>query len=281
MATLIVVSLLVLATAFYLLWLQSSMLYMPKAYGAEHPLKADGSIVELEYASNQGQQIAYYLPPKAKPDALPNHVYMLFNGNASLALNWYELASRHPDGEIGFLLYDYPGYGACAGKPSPTAIAETSDKALAALSQHLNIETHELEKRLSVMGHSLGAATALQFAAHHPVATVVLIAPFTTLQEMACRVVGKPICYFLTHHLNNGQRLAELAKREPPPNVTIFHGDEDETIPVEMGRQLAQEFPHLVTYKEIKGCNHSDILTVAEADIHAAINYQKCADTST
>ena len=59
--------------------------------------------------------------------------------------------------------------------------------------------------------------------------------------------------------------LAELAARGPG-EVIIFHGDDDEAIPVWMSRQLAEGQKQIVRLREIPGGRHN---TIQETDADA------------
>ncbi len=111
-----------------------------------------------------------------------------------------------------------------------------------------------------MLGHSLGAATGLNFAARHPVERIVLIAPFTTMRAMARRSVGWPLCWLLLHNYDNRARLRELAARPHPPRIAIFHGEDDQFIPVAMGRGLAAMFPGMIAFHPVPGAGHASVL---------------------
>ncbi len=269
MKVLFIVVLGLIGVALFLLVVQHRLIYFPRPYDASYaPLFAE--LVELHYRTEAGQQVAFYFPPP-KTSSPPAHVWMLFGGIASLALNWIDFVQRFPDQSTGFLLIDYPGYGKCEGKASPTTILQSTEQAVDQLAKYLQIDRAKLEQRLGVMGHSLGTAAALLFAARHPIDRVILLAPFTSLFDMACRIVGIPLCYLLLHNYDNRARLAELAAHPVPPQVTIIHGNHDEVVPVEMARELAQLFPHLITYLEVEQGSHNDILSLAEPHIWAAM----------
>ena len=196
----------------------------------------------------------------------------MFHGNASLALDCLYLLDPVPDRTAGYLMIDYPGYGECAGNPTPEVILDSSEKAMAALAEKLKADPKALFGHLNVFGYSLGASAALQLAARHPVERVVLIAPFTSLPDMARRVVGWPMCLLLRHRFDNRTRLAELARQPTRPGVTIFHGDRDGVVPVQMGRELAAMVPGWIQYHEILGADHIDVLNDAGAMIQKAMS---------
>ena len=232
-----------------LLWLfcviPPKIIYRPSRYPS--PLFLEPGVKRVPYQTDQGPQTAFYVQSGDPQD----HVWLLFSGNASLALHWMSLVRKLPG---AFLLFDYPGYGECKGTCSPEAIQDAAKAACAALEE----QTGPIH--WNVLGHSLGAAAALAFAAEHPVDKVVAIAPFTSIREMARRFVG-PLCYFPhRHHFDNRQRLGEIRKKSHVPEVHIFHGSRDPLIPVAMGRQLYNEFYEVVTYHEVRGADHNDIL---------------------
>jgi pimeloyl-ACP methyl ester carboxylesterase len=122
-----------------------------------------------------------------------------------------------------------------------------------------------------VIGHSIGCGAGLQFAARWNVDRVVLIAPFTTMREMARRVVGWPLCHLLLHNFDNRARLAELAARRLEPEVVLFHGTDDEVIPFEMGRSLAAEHPGMIRFHAVPGADHNTIVDTASEEILAEL----------
>jgi pimeloyl-ACP methyl ester carboxylesterase len=224
------------------------------------------ALVSLAYSTSQGRQTAFYLPPRNLP---LRRLWVLFPGNGSLALDWLNFLDPPPDPRDGFLLIDYPGYGDCQGFASPDHIQESAEAAFGSLAQSLHTEPGVLEAKLNLLCLSIGCATGLNFAVRHPVDRIILVAPFTTLRQMARRVVGWPLCYLLMHNFDNGDRLTELAARANPPRVTIFHGDADQTIPMAMGRQLAGLHPGMITFHAVPGAGHNTVLFNARSQISA------------
>lgn len=262
----------VLGFAGLLFFNQHRMIYFPRPYGPAYKMVLPKMAVELSYTTSQGRQRGYYLPPANAPSAAPERLWALFGGNGSLALDWSDFIARDPNRRDGFLLVDYPGYGWCEGSAEPSTIEESADKALAELAAHLRTTPAGLEPKLNVLGHSLGCAAGLQFAARHSVQRVVLLAPFTNLRAMARRTVGWPLCFLVLHNFDNRARLAELAARPQPPRVTIFHGVEDTLIPIQMGRSLAAKFPKMITFHEVPDADHNSVLLYAHEQVLATMN---------
>lgn len=236
------------------LW-QGALLYHPRPYDPAMLTMLPPRLVELAYMTEQGKQVAFYLPPH--DGKTPKVLWVLFAGNGSLGLEWLRHLRPSTAPRAGWLFVDYPGYGHCSGRSSRGAIRTSSDDALIALQQYLPSLRPIVEGSLYVMGHSLGAAVALEFATRHVTQHVVLLAPFTSMYDIAASVVVWPLTLLLRERYDNRQALALLAQHHPPPLITLLHGEDDEVVPVTMGRVLGQEFPTLVTYHELPGVDHN------------------------
>ncbi len=247
---------------------QQRMIYHPRPYPAGLALPAD--LVLVEYRTSQGLQTGYYLPPASPDPSGRATTWLLFGGNGSLALDWLNLIEHYPDPQCGFLLLDYPGYGRCQGRPSPDAILESAEGALAALAVTIGIPPERIQENIGVMGHSLGAATGLLYASRHPITRLVLISPFTSLKDMAARVVGPLLSHTLLHDYDNRTRLREVLTQKPAVPITIFHGNHDQVVPVAMGRELAAISPR-IDYREIDRGDHNYLLATAADEIRRAM----------
>lgn len=255
---------------FLLLFFQDRLIYHPRRYTIDAATRYP-SIIPLSYTTSQGLQQAFYLPPRFRPTDPPARLWVLFPGNGSLALNWVNFLDPPPASREGFLLIDYPGYGNCHGSPAPATIQTSAEAAFACLAQSLRTQPALLDQNLNLLCHSIGCAAGLNFAVRHPVDRIILLAPFTSLRDMARRTVGWPLCWLLLHDFDNRARLRELAARPHPPRILILHGADDQLVPVSMGRQLASMFPAMITFHDIPGADHNTILDDAHNQIYAAM----------
>ena len=232
-----------------------------------HQLLSASGAVELPFKIPTGGQTSFYLPPPSGA-VPPTRLWVLFSGNGSLALDWLPLARRDQNAGDAFLLIDYPGYGKSDGWPNIENTRAAAEGALAALATRLAVPPAALEPRLNAMGHSLGMAAALDFASRHPqVGEIILLAPFTSLREEAAVFIGTPLSKLLMANYDNRAVLLQLAERKPPPRVIIYHGMQDGMIPVQMGRELAAQFPGFVTFHGIPEATHNTIVAEAADDI--------------
>jgi pimeloyl-ACP methyl ester carboxylesterase len=264
----IILILLLTGLIFMLIRGQQGMIYYPRPYPPG--LTLPPGTIPLEYRTSQGLQTCFYLPPAAPKPNRRSKIWLLLGGNASLALDWLSLVESYPDPGAGFLLVDYPGYGRCQGRPSPAAILESTTGALAALATEISLPVAEIQAELGVLGHSLGAAAALLYAGRRPVGKLVLLSPFTSLKDMAARIVGPLLSHTLLHDYDNRARLREVLARKSPVPVTIIHGNHDQIVPVAMGRELAGLSPR-IRYQEIDRGDHNYLLVTNAADIHRAM----------
>jgi hypothetical protein len=272
MRLILIILVIVMIPAALLFFRQHSLIYYPRRYpdGFERALPA--GVEPLRYTTAVGEQVAFYVRPRSGP-AIPARVWVMFSGNASVALDWLFVIQRNPNEADAYLLIDYPGYGKSEGVAGIASTRGSADKAVSVLAEKLGLPENELAPRLCVVGVSLGAAAALEFAVGHPVQRAVLIAPFTTLREEAATLFSKPASYLLRENYDNRSRLRELAGRATPPRVAIFHGTEDTLIRVSMGQELAESVPAIAQFFPIARATHDTIVSDALTEIIAWMNH--------
>jgi pimeloyl-ACP methyl ester carboxylesterase len=244
---------------------QHSMIYHPRPYDPNYVKALPVNGEEISYTLPFGKQTAFYIPPCTN-GRLPARLWIAFCGNGSLALDWTTILAGYPNPNDAFLLVDYPGYGKCQGYASIASMRASSDAALNTLASRLRLSGEELEPRLCAIGHSLGSAVAIDFAARHRIQRVVAISPFTTLREEAACIIGGPLSHLLIESYDNRSSITEIRKQNPEAKIAIFHGTDDEVIPVRMGRVLAREFP-FIDFFAVDGANHVGVLSEAHDKI--------------
>jgi len=253
--------LLAIAAVSFVFIYQDRFFYFPLHYSVAEvwAVKSIG-VRQLNFRTSQGNQAAFFWRNRDSETA-PQNVWILFGGNASVALGWIDLIRDFSALDTGFLLIDYPGYGICEGKPDPESILENSEGAVRALEEQMH--WHLGPETLGVLGHSLGGAAALQFAARHAVHKIVLISPFTTMDDMVRGQIHISLGPLLRHKFDNVRTLKSILSRNQNPQITIFHGESDDLIPVKMGRALAQLEPGRIKFVEVRGAHHNDVIEPA------------------
>ena len=220
--------------------------------------------VELFFESRSGRQSAFYIFPENNLQNLPEFLIIAYPGIHSRALDWMETVNYCKHTGTGFLLIDYPGRGNSEGLMRPKYLPESTVGALAALKEYLKIGVDQkFYSHLSLLGHSFGCAAALQVAGRLNPDRIVLIAPFTTLRKALFKKVG-PLAWINPDQMDNGKRLKELCAHPNPPLISIIHGTNDRSIPVEMGRILATQSKGCVVFHEIERAGHMDIMELSQ-----------------
>ena len=264
------ISILIFTPVIFLLGWQSSLIYHPNPYRAEHENMLRAAKGErLCFETSQGRQTAFYIPPRTPAAGLPQTLWLCFAGNGSLALDWLYDTDQWDD-RFGYLLVDYPSYGECEGSPNPARIRESGQAAVAALVRRLHTTLAELRPHLAVLGHSLGCAASLMAADDLDLRRGVLLSPFTSMTDMGRIVLGWPLCYLNMHRFDNRKTLGHVARRTGARFV-IFHGAEDEVIPVRMGVELAAAHPQAVAFHAVPGGHHNDLLNLISPQIGRAM----------
>ncbi|OLC74195.1 MAG: hypothetical protein AUH78_11730 [Gemmatimonadetes bacterium 13_1_40CM_4_69_8] len=102
-------------------------------------------------------------------------------------------------------------------------------------------------------GRSLGSAAATYTATRHPVAGLILESPFTNAAEMARDAYRILPRFILRLSLDNLGRMKQV--RCP---VLLFHGTDDQLVPVRMGMQVAAAAAGPVEVVLIQASGHNE-----------------------
>jgi pimeloyl-ACP methyl ester carboxylesterase len=240
---------------------QDRFIYFPPRYSpAELEQAKTVGVQEIRFRTSQGNQAAFFWRNEDF-ETRPQNVWLVFGGNGDVALGWMGLVREFAGPRTGFLLIDYPGYGICEGRPNPQSILENSERALQAL---LEQKRWKLDvDALCVLGHSLGGAAALQFAAKHPVRKILLVSTFTSIDDLVRAQIQISLGPLLRHRFDNLTSLKAILSQNQAPEIYIFHGEADEVIPLKMGRALAQLDGNRIKFIEIPRARHNDVIEAA------------------
>lgn len=224
-------------------------------YTEEERAGLPDSLVRLDLPSSQGVQRAWYLPPPG--GGPPQATWLLLGGREGRALRWFHhLGESHLPG-VALLALEYPGYGGSPGRATPEIALRCADEALRALKDHLGGPHWG---RLGVAGYSIGAALALQFARHHPVERVLLLAPFSRLRDVLVRRYGPAILLLSPIGLDNAKAITHLARRPAPPEILILHDPDDPFIPWPMAETLAAQAGSAARLDPVPGAGHDHLV---------------------
>ena len=247
---------------------QSKLIYFPRPYApgttAEWAQRTAGK--RIDFKTSQGNQRAFLQGNLTTP----RNLWIVCGGNGTVALDWSEWLAEHAPKEDAWLLVDFPGYGDCEGAPTPGRIRDTLKTCVPLAIQQVGWSGNADPGRLRIFGHSLGGAACLIAASEFKIQRGVLISPFTSTMDMSRAITGLPLGFLVWNRFDNSARLAELSARGPG-EVIIFHGTDDEAIPVWMSRTLAAQQKQIVRLREIPGGRHNTIQETHADEIAKAL----------
>ncbi|MFH0983091.1 MAG: alpha/beta hydrolase [Planctomycetota bacterium] len=225
--------------------LQAQLIYFPDREYWTTPESLGLGVEDLTLTTADGLSLAaWYLPHnEAKGTVLFCH------GNAgNLANRVDSLKTLHHLG-YNVLIFDYRGYGRSEGKPSEAGLYHDAEAAW----RHLDVVRSEPPERIILFGESLGGAVAIDLAARHRPAALVVQSSFTSLID-----IGKlqypylPVGLLCTHRYDSIKKV---------PNITcpklFIHGAADELVPIENGRRLYEAAAEPKTFLLTPG-GHND-----------------------
>jgi uncharacterized protein len=175
-----------------------------------------------------------------------------FHGNAETIASIGGTASDLTARGLSVLLVEYRGYGSSreSGPPTEAGLYLDAEAALDALAAE-----GVTSDQVVLWGMSLGTGVATEMAARGRGRALILVAPFTSITAIVDRVAPG----LLPSRFIARDRFDSLAKA---PSVRIptvvVHGDADEVVPWDMGRDLASAI-HGAKLVTVPGAHHGDV----------------------
>lgn len=152
------------------------------------------------------------------------------------------------DAGFAVFAYDYQGYGTSEGKPSEKQLYEDSEAAYIYLTNNLHIPPG----RIIPFGRSLGAAAAVDLAARHPVAGLIMESAFTSAFRVLTRL---PLPF------DKFPNLRKIRNVRCP--VLVIHGKRDQIIGFHHGQKLFDSANEPKMSYWVEQAGHNDIAMVA------------------
>lgn len=180
--------------------------------------------------------------PNTGQDAL-----IYFGGNAEdVSLNMPSFSIAFPNYAI-YLLH-YPGYGGSSGNPS--------EKAIFADALALFDQVHAEHQNIVVVGRSLGSSVAIRVASLRPVARLVLVTPYDSLQNVAAHHYPYfPMRWLLRDKFESWRYAPQVVA---PTRMIV--AEKDEIIPRASTDRLRARFKDgIVSFVVVAGVGHNTI----------------------
>ena len=221
------------------------------------PFRLGPAVQTVHLTTADGTPIAAAFAPAAHADGSPRGdadtrpTVLFFYGNGgTVESSWSQLDAIRRLG-ANVLIPDFPGYGASGGRPSEPACYAAADAADVYLHHRPGVDPG----RLIVAGWSLGAAVAIDVAAHHPPAGLATFNAFTTMPEMAARLLPwLPSRLICAARYDNETKIATVHC----PTL-VCNGLRDTLIPAPMSDRLAAAAGGPVTRLRVATADHNSI----------------------
>ena len=150
-------------------------------------------------------------------------------------------------------IFDYRGFGKSEGAPTEAGIKQDADAALAWLCERDDVPPADV----IIVGHSLGGGLACYLAKKHGCKALILQRTFSSLPDAAALKYWMfPVRLIMQNQLNSAAAIESC-------DVPLFqsHGEDDQLIPIELGRKLFDNSPSSnKVFFPVPGMGHLDPL---------------------
>lgn len=231
----VIVAALYLALCVALFVFQRALIYYPQP----RAVGTSGTLLTLPVAD---ARVLVSFRPHDGPNAL-----IYFGGNAEdVSRNLPEFSQAFPD--YALYLLHYRGYGGSSGSSSEEVIARDAIT--------LFDQVYASHPHVAVVGRSLGSGVAVRLASQRPVARLVLITPYNSLEGLAARQFRWfPVRWLLKDKYQSWQ----YASRITVPTLLIA-AEHDEVIPRPSTERLYTHFAKgVASLRVIPGTGHNSI----------------------
>ena len=238
-------------------WAEKRFVFFPERDVAGTPDDAGLQYEDVYLTSPDGLTLhGWFLPGRAGVSSPDTQTWLWFHGNGgNLGTRVGQLERAHHLLGVHQFIFDYRGYGNSEGQPTEQGIYLDARAALKYLRSRSDINPD----RIVYFGHSLGAAIAIELAVEHPPLGMALIAPFSSIKDMAELTISFPLAsWFVRGHFDSVKRI----QRVHVP-LLVMHGELDEMVPYWQGMKLYQAASRPKRFVTLYGASHNNVQHVA------------------
>lgn len=195
-----------------------------------------------------------------KDDPQSDTLIIYFGGNAQNTshtfLSFEELGIFQEMKGFSFLSVDYPSYGDSIGSLSQGALFTMADEVFAYAHQKFP------NKKIDLIGYSIGTGIACYSASTQPLHKFVLVAPYNNGRDLFNNyfpIFHGPLTYLIRYPLTSDQYVKKITC-----DTLLLMSKEDSIVPMSLTQKLEQAFtiePQCIVYEEKA---HGDLVTELE-----------------
>lgn len=227
---------------------ENRFIFVPDKYptGYWQPDTFGLNLEDCYFSTSDGIKLHGWLLKSEKPKA----TILWSHGNAGNISDRLDNLSKLASLPFNVFLYDYRGYGKSEGKPSEQGVYLDSQAAYDYLLTRPEVDP----EKIVVYGRSLGGAVALDLATKKTCRSLILESTFTSAQDMAQLMFGAvPMGWLMRSEFASIEKIKKL---QVP--ILILHGDQDDIVPYDFGKQLFEAATEPKEFYEITGAAHND-----------------------
>ena len=204
---------------------QRSMLFPIPPVGRTTPGAAGFSEAEEHFLTTADDEKVIVWHVAAKPG---RPVVLFFHGNGDfLAGRVSRFRNLVSDG-TGLVALSFRGYAGSTGSPSEEGLLQDAAAAYAFTAARYE------PSRIVTWGFSLGTGVAVAIASEHPVAKLILEAPYTSTVDVAASMFPiAPVSLLMRDQFHSDRRIGRVTAP-----LLIMHGDADPAIDIRFGERL-------------------------------------------
>lgn len=226
---------------------ENNLVYFPASARAYWRPKPDARIVDVSFPSRDGALLhGWYF---AEPGA--NQALLICHGNAG------NVSSRGPlmmnlsqPCRAAVFVFDYPGYGKSAGRPTETGCYAAADAAY----DWLVNEKRFPPERILLVGESLGGGVAVDLARRRDHRALVLFSTFTSLPDAArVHYPWLPVQWLMRNRFDSLSKIRDCHRP-----LFIAHGTTDTIVPFALAERLFAAANEPKRFVAMPGHDHND-----------------------
>jgi len=259
----------VYGVTFIVLWtqLEKRFVFFPVAELLYTPNDVNLRYEDVRIETSDGLELrGWFVPgePEIASGSDANVTWLWFHGNGgNIGHRIGELALAHHRTGANIFIFDYRGYGESEGTASEQGTYRDSRAVIEYLASRPGVDP----ERIVYLGHSLGAAVALELALTRPPLAMVLVSPFASVRDIAKLTLPfPPVGWLVRNHFDSVSRIRQL---DVP--ILVLHGDLDDTVPISQGRKLYDAANQPKRFQTLEGAAHNDTYEVAGEQYWGAI----------
>lgn len=227
-------------------WFIESQVFFPEKTMTHTPAAVRLSYEDIWFTTSDGVRLHGWLV-LAKP---VRYLLLHCHGNAGNISHRVDILKGFHDAGVSVFMFDYRGYGESSGRISEKGFYLDAEAA----GRIAREQADRYGAKLIISGHSLGGIAAVHIGVTARCDGVVLESTFTNMGAMAkAHYLLPALERWLKDRLNAA---VEIGRLQAP--VIFFHGDRDDIVPIELGRDLYALASQPKEFIVLPGAGHND-----------------------